>query len=629
MVKIHSRLKKKDLIEKPVMIWTLDTETRGLFGEIFRIGLYNGTDYYHGYKLDDVYHVFALFEDYEHHVFIHNLDFDLSKMAEELLKDVSFEDSIFIHNNIATFHTGGITFHDSLKLLPSSLKQLSEDFNLGEASKISLEDHLKEHGYKDEKDYFERVDPDEPMLNLYLEHDCTSLYKIIMEVIKISGLDKPTFLKCPTTASLSMRVFRENYPDDYKDATSTNYRGKWGEFIEGFIRLGYYGGRTEVFKPLLLDGFHYDVNSLYPYVMKVNEFPIGHYKFYSGSKAFSYFRAWLDTHIGAGFAEANVFVPDHLNIPPLPKRHMGKLIFPVGNISGVWTFPELELALKYGCKIKDVKQIVYFEKTYPIFKEFVEEFEEIKKTSVGAKRTFAKLVQNALYGKFGMNRKRQTLLDIEKKDELLEKGLVEGEDFFTSFHPVLNKEFIQTEMRANAQYIQPHLAAYVTSYARILLYEGLMNPASGSKSYCDTDSIACQNEFDSDLVHEHEYGKWKLESKIERGVFIQPKLYYEKGLNDKGKMVKTVKAKGIPKDVLKTFGEETYNEILERIAAGEERIELFEKKKVRKKFVTMLKAGEGFDTAQIIKKGINLRAKQKRIMDYAGNQSQPHKVMDF
>lgn len=36
----------------------------------------------------------------------------------------------------------------------------------------------------------------------------------------------------------------------------------------------YFGGVTEVFKPLIKNGFHYDVNSLYPFVMR-NLMPIG------------------------------------------------------------------------------------------------------------------------------------------------------------------------------------------------------------------------------------------------------------------------------------------------------------------------------------------------------------------
>jgi len=44
---------------------------------------------------------------------------------------------------------------------------------------------------------------------------------------------------------------------------------------DAFIRRGYFGGHTDVYKPKGENLYYYDVNSLYPYVMKIYPMPIG------------------------------------------------------------------------------------------------------------------------------------------------------------------------------------------------------------------------------------------------------------------------------------------------------------------------------------------------------------------
>ena len=90
-------------MDKPVKVWTLDTETRGLFGGIFRIGLYDGDNYYCADTFDELYPVLAnsdLFND--NHVYIHNLDFDVAKLAPNIFnkETIDFKKSLFINGSI-------------------------------------------------------------------------------------------------------------------------------------------------------------------------------------------------------------------------------------------------------------------------------------------------------------------------------------------------------------------------------------------------------------------------------------------------------------------------------------------------------------------------------------------------
>ncbi|HBH1802306.1 TPA: hypothetical protein KRM58_003526 [Clostridioides difficile] len=623
-------------MSRHIKIWTLDTETRGLFGEVFRVGLYDGFEYYVYNSFDDILEVIKSNKEYENHVYVHNLDFDLAKIAPQLFNSetINFDKSLFINGSVASLKTELMILHDSLKLLPSSLDKLSDDFGLTTTHKMNVNDYIVKMGWavynddgslneKESKgNFFMNVEPDDEVLNEYLKLDCIALYDIINKVIDISELEIEKFIMCPTTASLAINVFKINYTDDYEKATKTKFVGEWGEFLEGFIRCGYYGGRTEVFKPWINEGFHYDVNSLYPYVMKNFSYPVGFPNYKTGDEALKFYRYWKKTQIGGGFIHCKIDVPENLYIPPLPyKDDTGKLLFPTGKLEGVWTLEEIKVAEKVGCTIEKVEQLVYFQKMESVFKNYIEYFEEVKNTSKGAKRNFAKLMLNTLYGKFGMIRVRNTYLNYS--DIAVEELKEKQEQYVIHEHTnnLMNVKFIETLFRSKAQYIQPQISAYVTSYARILLYEALLKQQeNGEVAYCDTDSIACTTKMDETLVDDKEFGKWKLESNIEKAIFLQPKFYSEK--NSDGE---TIRAKGIPKEIMSSFSFETYEKWLEQFRdKSVSRIDIFKDLEGRKKFMSSLKQNENFDTKVMFTKSINLKLTQKRKMDYIENTTSPH-----
>lgn len=134
---------------REIKLFTLDTETRGLDGDVFRIGLFDGKQYYTGYTFADVLPVFEKYKAYDCHVYIHNLDFDLSKIIAELrdYAEPTFNNSLFINGNIVTFTASHIILHDSFRLLPSSLENLCRDFDLLEGGKMDIVDYMEENNY--------------------------------------------------------------------------------------------------------------------------------------------------------------------------------------------------------------------------------------------------------------------------------------------------------------------------------------------------------------------------------------------------------------------------------------------------------------------------------------------------
>jgi hypothetical protein len=118
--------------------------------------------------------------------------------------------------------------------------------------------------------------------------------------------------------------------------------------VDGFVRQAYFGGRTEIFKPIFDNEindsdflFYQDINSLYPYVMSKFEYPDKFLGWLEGKKEY-------DQHEMAIW-HCKVRVPEDMYAPPLPVKREERLIFPVGEFKGYWTKYELEYAKGLGC----------------------------------------------------------------------------------------------------------------------------------------------------------------------------------------------------------------------------------------------------------------------------------------
>ena len=135
--------------EKPLRLFTLDTETRGLFGGLVKLGFFDGEEYFSFYTYSELAAILDEYEETENHVYVHNLDFDVAKLAPELFnkETVIFSKSIIINSSVATLHTDRIVLHDSFKLLPSSLDTLCKDFGLTDNRKRDLTEYIIEKGW--------------------------------------------------------------------------------------------------------------------------------------------------------------------------------------------------------------------------------------------------------------------------------------------------------------------------------------------------------------------------------------------------------------------------------------------------------------------------------------------------
>jgi len=638
------------------MLAAFDTETRGLFGDIFRMGYY---DKQNGYKAfynaeEFIEHIYKIESNLQEitvikrkkevtvldtlYIYAFNLEFDLSKILSEFRKknipfQIDFDKTLIING---VFHTAkikdrNIVFCDLYPIVGSSLDKAAKTFDL-----INHKLDITEFNKLKKDEYFKTVSPDDEMLLEYLKTDVLVTYELLMKVIELSGLAESDFIKCPTVASLSMRIFRTNMPQDFKTICESYLYKR----DEEFIRKGYHGGRVEVFKNYIEDGYHYDINSLYPSVMLDKEYPvgdcsttkrvgesIGKNEILTNEILFDWKRIY-DYNNFFYMIECEVTAPD-TNIGLLPIKKDSKLIFPVGTFIGIWTNIELNYAISHGVTINKIFQMCHWRKKAKVFKNFVEKFKTMKEESTGAKRTFAKLIQNSLYGKFGMIRERIVYENYkeEKRIRIEAKGGI-----CARVYTVLKQDLIKYTKFFVADYIKPQFSVFVTAYSRIELLNTMLQceKMGAQVYYCDTDSLVIDKPLPESICSFKEYGKWKLERKVKKGFYLLPKLYAE---IDEETEEEVLKSKGIIQQHMKNISFFHYIKFYYNMVRGKDHIVYDETSDNiyynRYKIIQVLKTGKDFDDKILLKKRFIFSDKtiHKRIFDFENNSSKPIKII--
>lgn len=255
---------------------------------------------------------FYLEENFENPiVYFHNFGrFDAVFILKNLITEKNYNIVKIIERNNIVYEVKlkKIKFRDSKLMLPLSLKDIGTSF---------CEKYKKSEFEYGEITELYKKDPNSIIKQC--ENDCRVLQegflKFRSEIYEQFGINIENHLTIP---SLSLKIFKRHFYNIEKTPISTNPYN-----FDEMIRRSYFGGISEVFYPhLRKDGYCYDVNSLYPFIMKSFKFPIGEPKFIDGDKIN------IDKFIG--FIECNVFNENEKNTL-LPFRDEIKgLITPVG-----------------------------------------------------------------------------------------------------------------------------------------------------------------------------------------------------------------------------------------------------------------------------------------------------------
>lgn len=254
-------------------------------------------------------------------------------------------------------------------------------------------------------------------------------------------------------------------------------------------RRAYAGGRNECFRlGRIPDEITVcDINSMYPYVMKEKLYP---------TKLVTHWRtATIEQVIGA-IQDDYLIVCDARVTTDEPIYHVKKdrLIFPVGDFWTALTTPELLEGFSRGI-ITEVKNVCLYEPGN-IFEAYVSFFYqsrlEAKAAGDAVHDHLFKIFLNSLYGKFGQKNANWDLVDEADPEEI---GMYHVYNHSTGEHDwykvfgggVFLKNNDEDDMEAFNSF--PAIAAHVTGYARMLIWEVMEAAGRENVYYTDTDSV--------------------------------------------------------------------------------------------------------------------------------------------
>ena len=399
------------------------------------------------------------------YIFSHNQSFDYTVLKGfSLLPNYGYKLKTAVIEGpptVITYKDGhrSIVLLDTLNYFRCSAKKLGEDIGLSKLRMPKLEQSI----YR---------------WDAYCRRDVKVIMSAMLQYIKFISDNNLGSFK-PTLASQALSCYKhkfiqsEIYFDDHVDALS-------------MARSSYHGGRVECGRLGLIMGplYYLDINSMYPFVMRGNPMPTRLLN-YTTRATVEELSEWIQHK----HAIADVTV--NTNSPIYPIYHNSRLIFPIGEFRCQLTTPELQYALEHK-HVCVVHTVALYRKDM-IFSDFVDYFynERQKFHSHGNKAyvLLCKILLNSLYGKFGQS--GLVYKEEGTADTLAIKSWAEFDDVTNTW--LAKRQFggiIQSlSKEGEARESHPAIAAHVTAYARMYLWQLMGTAGYGNIYYLDTDSL--------------------------------------------------------------------------------------------------------------------------------------------
>jgi hypothetical protein len=562
---------------------TLDIETRTIDNIIkpFCICYFDGINsfsfYLSDYKNEELMlkeAILSLFNNkYKNYiVYIHNLSFfdgiflikALSSIENMHIRPLMKDGKIF--NIELSFNKIKLSLRDSLLMLPISLSKLANAFKVEDKGIYPYDfinsNELNYIGKVPNFNYFKDISLDSynnysksfklAKWNLrkvtidYCIQDCLILYQIINKFnLLIFDHFKINIHKYATLSSLALGIYRSNYLKDHKIPIIT---GKM--FLD--LKQSYTGGSTDMFLPHGDNILAYDVNSLYPTVMRNQDMPIGLIRYFEGDIR------KVDQN-AFGFFEVEITSPENIQHPIIQTRvdtgNGLRTISPLGNWKDLLFSAEMDNAINLGYKFKIIRGYLF--QKGKIFIDYINDLYLIKQSHSKdhALYLIAKLFLNSLYGKLAMDYRfdEHAIVHDQEIDKMIENNYLiseiinlDNQKSLISFHKdteltIMNDSF---EGDSTNQNISIGIGSAVTAYSRIFMSK-FKNNEDYKLYYTDTDSIYIDKELSPEFVG-GELGQFKLENIFKEAIFLGPKVYG--GISENG--IELTKVKGY-KDHLK------------------------------------------------------------------------------
>lgn len=493
-------------------------------------------------------HILSLSEGKKITLWGHNAGgYDTKWLLNHMVKRRVRAKLVVIGGSVIGVRFGALTIRDSYRVAPISLAEFS---TVGGYEKLPFPldcqcGRTRCMGYC----RLSRRMPaaDKRKVETYLVRDCHALTASLTELETICA--RVDWSLCSTIGESAWHTAsrRLGLPD-----APYNYRTYMA------LRAGYYGGRTQVFRPGKVNyetgeteigwsGYSRDINSAYPGALAYVAMPHGE---------LTESRRRKKEH---GIFQAVVTVPK-MWIPPLPYRTRHRISYPTGTFEGCWTGIELDYAEKCGVKIEKITRAWEWSEHSAKFAPIMEEVWSFRAANKGTPiAMIAKFFGNAFSGKLAQHPDTEEVeLDPEHSKVTFCNARPNCPGVFCG-SPTYSKccshecrgtcgswAPLSLEMGIYARPIQRmpasghiQLAAYTTSATRILLHDALTE--DDSAIYCDTDNDKSVNEHSRHSGTE--LRKFKTECRFVEFVALAPKTYSYIDA-DTGEF--HAKAKGVP-----------------------------------------------------------------------------------
>lgn len=448
------------------------------------------TFYFHNLKFDGEFILCYLFEHgYKHVTDRKKLK---TKTFTTLISDKGQFYSLEICFNKDEDKTEKITIYDSLKILPFSVEAIAKGFNLP-ISKLEID-------YDEKREIGHILTPQEID---YLRNDVEIMSRALLTLFN---------------QDLRQMTQGSNALYDYKKIVGKKNFNKWFPIpdYDFDVRQSYKGGFTYCDPRRqgqdIGEGIVLDVNSLYPSVMYYQPLPYGEGIFFKGKyKPDKLYNLYVQMFTCQFELKENYIPTIQLknNLSFIPTAYLSSS--EDEEVTMCLTSVDLELFFEHY----HVYNITWhsgwkFKSTTGLFKDYIDKWNAVKMESTlngnKAMRTLAKLMLNALYGKFALNP------NVQSKIPYYDNGII--------------KYTLGEKETRNPIYIP--VGTFITAWARHKTITSAQK-VYDRFLYADTDSLhLIGTEIPKGLeVDPVKLGAWKHESTFTRARFVRQKTYIE------------------------------------------------------------------------------------------------------
>lgn len=448
------------------------------------------TFYFHNLKFDGEFILCYLFEHgYKHVTDRKKLK---TKTFTTLISDKGQFYSLEICFNKDENKTEKITIYDSLKILPFSVEAIAKGFNLP-ISKLEID-------YDEKREIGHILTPQEID---YLRNDVEIMSRALLTLFN---------------QDLRQMTQGSNALYDYKKIVGKKNFSKWFPIpdYDFDVRQSYKGGFTYCDPRRqgqdIGEGIVLDVNSLYPSVMYYQPLPYGEGIFFEGKyKPDKLYNLYVQMFTCQFELKENYIPTIQLknNLSFIPTAYLSSS--EDEEVTMCLTSVDLELFFEHY----HVYNITWhsgwkFKSTTGLFKDYIDKWNAVKMESTlngnKAMRTLAKLMLNALYGKFALNP------NVQSKIPYYDNGII--------------KYTLGEKETRNPIYIP--VGTFITAWARHKTITSAQK-VYDRFLYADTDSLhLIGTEIPKGLeVDPVKLGAWKHESTFTRARFVRQKTYIE------------------------------------------------------------------------------------------------------